>query len=59
MYSPSVDVNLMQIVVQLHYIPPNLWAGKNIEQLRASIGEFVERVTGARDDVVDFVRVRV
>lgn len=44
MYSPSVDVNLMQIVVQLHYIPPNLWAGTNVEQIRASIGEFVERV---------------
>lgn len=57
--SRTVVVNDMRIVVCLHHIPSHLWSGKVVELIGASMGIFVERVSGARDGMVDFVRIRV
>lgn len=57
--SRTLVVNDMRIVVRLHHIPSHLWSGKVVELIGASMGIFVERVSGAQDGMVDFVRIRV
>lgn len=55
----SVEVNMMQIVVRLHHLPHHIVSDRVVEQIGTSLGVFMERVTGHRDEMVDFVRIRV